>query len=173
MIMLVLRDFMTREVATLNVDDSLRDAITLLSERYISGAPVLSGDTIVGVVSAMDIMEFAANVQEMAGTAHEPDEWAVDETPEESASSYFTDLWDEGAGLLDEEEGAHDVLGDHTVAEVMTRSLLILPPDTEVHVAAAFMIENGVHRVIVASDGRLEGLVTTSDFMRLIADRRL
>jgi CBS domain-containing protein len=171
--MLALRDCMTRDLATLNPDDSLRDAITMLSERFISGAPVLAGDEVVGVISAMDIMDFAANAT-VSGNRSEQDEWSMDDTPADAASSYFTDLWDEGAGLLDEEESsAPDLLADHTVAEAMTRGLLTLPPETEVHVAAAFMIEHGIHRIIVASDGRLEGLVTTTDFLRLIADRRL
>lgn len=171
--MLVLRDFMTRDVATLGPEDSLREAITMLSERHITGAPVVSHETIVGVVSAMDIMDFAANLQTMAGSAHDRDEWAVDETPEEAASSYFTDMFDEGAALLDPDAAEPDLLEDYSVSEVMTRSVLTLPPETEVHAAAEFMIEHGVHRLLVAADGRLEGLVTTSDFMRLIADRRL
>jgi CBS domain-containing protein len=171
--MLALRDCMTRDLATLSPDDSLRDAITMLSERFISGAPVLAGDEVVGVISAMDIMDFAANAS-VSGNRSEQDEWSMDDTPADAASSYFTDLWDEGAGLLDDEESsAPDLLADHTVAEAMTRGLLTLPPETEVHVAAAFMIEHGIHRIIVASDGRLEGLVTTTDFLRLIADRRL
>jgi CBS domain-containing protein len=171
--MLALRDCMTRDLATLSPDDSLRDAITMLSERFISGAPVLAGDEVVGVISAMDIMDFAANAS-VSVNRSEQDEWSMDDTPADTASSYFTDLWDEGAGLLDDEESsAPDLLADHTVAEAMTRGLLTLPPETEVHVAAAFMIEHGIHRIIVASDGRLEGLVTTTDFLRLIADRRL
>jgi CBS domain-containing protein len=171
--MLTLRDCMTRDLVTLNPDDTLGEAITLLSERFISGAPVLIGDEVVGVISAMDIMDFAANTS-VSGNHGDQDEWSMDDTPDETASSYFTDLWDEGSGLLDEEQAsAPDLLADHTVSEAMTRGLLTLPPETEVHVAAAFMIEHGVHRVIVASDGRLEGLVTTTDFLRLIADRRL
>jgi CBS domain-containing protein len=171
--MLTLRDCMTRDLVTLNPDDTLGEAITLLSERFISGAPVLIGDEVVGVISAMDIMDFAANASVTANHGDQ-DEWSMDDAPDETASSYFTDLWDEGSGMLDEEQAsAPDLLADHTVSEAMTRGLLTLPPETEVHVAAAFMIEHGVHRVIVASDGRLEGLVTTTDFLRLIADRRL
>jgi CBS domain-containing protein len=177
--MLKLRDFMTRDVTTLNADDTLRDAITLLTERFITGAPVLAGDEVVGVVSAMDIMDFAAGAP---GAADTPDPsvddgtgaWALDADTADATSSYFTDLWAEGAGLL-EDRGAvpHDALSDLTVSEVMTRSLLSLPGDTEAHEAAAFMIEHGVHRVLVVDDGVLEGLVSTTDFLRLIAERRL
>jgi CBS domain-containing protein len=171
--MLKLRDFMTREVATLSPDDTLSTAIALLSERYITGAPVVSGDDVVGVISAMDIMDLAGSAMtvpagsEMAG-------WSVDDVPSDVTSSYFTDLWDQGVDLLDDGGTLpQNVLEDHTVGEAMTTTLLMLPGDAEVHEAAAFMIEHGVHRLLVADDGQLEGLVTTTDFLRLVAERRL
>jgi CBS domain-containing protein len=171
--MLTLKDFMTRDVATLGPEDTLRDAVALFSENYITGAPVVSGEDVVGVVSAMDVMDFAAS----AGPGRErgdEDEWRVDDVPSDVTSSYFTDLWDRGADMLEEDAvEPHDLLSEHTVAEIMTHHVLLLPADTEVHEAAAFMIEHGVHRVLVAEDGQLEGLVSTTDFLRLIAERRL
>lgn len=172
--MLKLRDFMTRDVATLTPDDTLRDAMSLFSERYITGAPVVAGGDVVGVVSTMDIMDFAANAGPDRRRGSDSDEWDMDDVPDDMASSYFTDLWDQGADFMDEDSGGqHDLLSEHTVGEVMTRRVLLLPPDTEVHEAAAFMMEHGVHRVLVARDGQLEGLVSTTDFLRLVAERRI
>ncbi|HSJ25707.1 MAG TPA: CBS domain-containing protein [Longimicrobiales bacterium] len=170
--MLKLKDFMTRDVAVLTPDDTLRDAVALFSERFITGAPVVAGDDVVGVVSAMDVMDFAASADRQNNGSD--GEWALDEVPSEVTSSYFTDLWEEGVELMDESAAtAHDLLAEHTVSEIMTHHVLLLSPDTEVHDAAAFMIEHGVHRVLVAADGQLEGLVSTTDFLRLIAERRL
>ncbi|HSJ05634.1 MAG TPA: CBS domain-containing protein [Longimicrobiales bacterium] len=171
--MLTLRDIMTRDVATLGPDDTLRDAITMLSERYITGAPVVSGEAVVGVVSAMDIMDFAASTQATGADSAMQDEWPLDDPGQDATSSYFTELWDTGGDGPEEHEHGHDALREHTVGEVMTRSLLMLAPGTEIHEAAAFMLEHGVHRLLVAADGRLEGLVTTTDFLRVIADRRI
>jgi CBS domain-containing protein len=171
--MLKLRDFMTRDVATLAPEDTLRAAIAMLSERFITGAPVVSGDDVVGVVSAMDIMDFAATAMALPAET-QAEEWPADDAGDDVASSYFTDLWDRGTDLLDDGGVlAHDVLEDHTVGDAMTTTLLMLPGDAEVHEAAAYMIEHGVHRVLVADAGQLEGLVTTTDFLRLIAERRL
>jgi CBS domain-containing protein len=169
---LVLRDFMTEEIATLSPDDTLRDAIALFTEHGITGAPVVAGDDVTGVVSIIDVLDFAAS----AAPSRSADEtaWDTDDVADDSTSSYFTDLWDQGVDLLDEDSGLpHDMLSEHTVSEIMTRNVLLLPPDTEVHEAAAFMIEHGVHRVLVVADGRLDGLVSTTDFLRLIAERRL
>jgi CBS domain-containing protein len=171
--MLTLRDIMISDIATLAPDDTLREAVTLLSERCITGAPVVSGSAVIGVVSAMDIMDFAATVSRVRSSAHETDTWQPTEDDGEVSSSYFTAAWDDIGAELDVEEEFSDVLEDHTVDEAMTRRLLMLPPETEVHEAAAFMIEHGIHRILVARDGELEGLVTTTDFLRLVAQRRL
>jgi CBS domain-containing protein len=172
--MLRLRDFMTRDVATLSPEDTLRDAMALFAERYITGAPVVSRTSVIGVVSTMDIMDFAASHAGASRSSGDEEEWALDDVPSDMASSYYTDLWDQGADMLGEDQGnSQDLLSQHTVGEVMTRNVLLLPPETEVHEAAAFMIEHGVHRVLVAEDGNLQGLVSTTDFLRLIAERRL
>ena len=65
--MLALRDIMTADVATLNPDDTLRDAINMLTEQHITGAPVVSGTDVVGVISAMDIIDFASTALRLMG----------------------------------------------------------------------------------------------------------
>lgn len=172
--MLALRDIMTADVATLNPDDTLRDAINMLTEQHITGAPVVSGTDVVGVISAMDIIDFASTALRVRAGAGEGDEdWEEAPSPDTDSSTWFADAWGEPTSEFDHDEEFHDVLEDHTVDEAMTRNLLMLPPQTEIHVAAAFMIEHGVHRLLVAGDGTLEGLVTTTDFLRLVAERRL
>jgi CBS domain-containing protein len=172
--MLALRDIMVSDIATLAPDDTLREAITLLSERCITGAPVVSVSSVVGVISAMDIMDFAANVARARADTQDTATWqAGNEAGEGNSGSFFTEPWDGIDDELEVGEEFGDVLEDHTVDEAMTRGLLMLPADTEVHAAAAFMIEHGIHRILVVDDGQLEGLVTTTDFLRLVADRRL
>jgi CBS domain-containing protein len=51
---------MTRDVTTHSPYASLREAMALLDERRISGAPVVSGEALVGVVSKSDLIGFAA-----------------------------------------------------------------------------------------------------------------
>ncbi|CAN5802360.1 hypothetical protein BH23GEM9_BH23GEM9_16700 [soil metagenome] len=172
--MLRLSDFMTADVAVLAPEDSLRDAVTMLSEHFITGAPVVTGDKVVGVISAMDIMDYASTAQAVPSGSQDSVEWPGDEGDDGHgvSGSFFTDRVDDAEPLLGDGE-VHDLMEDHTVGEAMTRNLLMLPPDTEVHTAAAYMVEHGAHRILVVDDGRLEGLVTTTDFLRLIGDRRL
>jgi CBS domain-containing protein len=60
--MLKLRDIMTTDVATATPDMTLREGMALLSDRHISGAPVLDGAKVIGVFSASDLLSFIAEL---------------------------------------------------------------------------------------------------------------
>ena len=50
------RDVMTSDPVTVQVDSSIEDAATLLVERDVSRLPVLDGDHLVGIVSKYDVV---------------------------------------------------------------------------------------------------------------------
>src|SRR5262245_20535078 len=58
--MLTLREAMTEDVFTLDPETTLRSAVEQLAARHVSGAPVVSGDKIVGTLSANDVVSFVA-----------------------------------------------------------------------------------------------------------------
>jgi CBS domain-containing protein len=51
------RDIMTTDILALHAGDSIADAARALTARRISGAPVLDGSRIVGVVSKSDLVD--------------------------------------------------------------------------------------------------------------------
>jgi len=55
----------------------------------------------------------------------------------------------------------------------MTRTLCTLTPDSEVHEAAAYMVRAGVQRLLVTRNLELVGIVTATDILRAVAERRL
>lgn len=61
--MLALRDIMTRDLVTAEPDMTLRDAITMLSENHIGGAPVTHGGKVVGIFSASDLLPYVAEME--------------------------------------------------------------------------------------------------------------
>ena len=109
--MLQLRDIMTTAVATLTPDTSLRDAMELLATRHVSGAPVVAGSKVVGVVSATDLLDFALSSPDEPTGGGEPGEpgpaGELEETPgwdtgDDPPARYFTELWANGPVDLDE-----------------------------------------------------------------------
>lgn len=182
--MLRLYDIMTRELVTLSPEHSLREAMSILTSHHISGAPVLSNGTVVGVVSLTDLAEFASSAPGIPTQRPEQAEWGEWDEPrdlpenEEPASAYFQQLWDdagsEASGRFEETGGPEwNALQEHTVGEAMSRRVQSLAPDTSVEQAAHFMREASIHRVLVMDDGKLLGLATTKDIADAVADHRL
>lgn len=181
--MLRLRDIMTTDVVTVSPDLTLRDAMSLLSTRHVSGAPVVSGTKVIGVVSLTDLAEFAASEPGVptARPQRAEEEWEVPTEwveGEEAPGNFFAEMWeDAGADVSErfaEVTGPEwNVLEEHTVSEVMNRTLCSLPPDTLVDKAADFMRTAAVHRVLVMEGDALVGLVTTKDIADAVADHKL
>jgi acetoin utilization protein AcuB len=61
------------------------------------------------------------------------------------------------------------LLSKLTVGNVMSRSVLVVDPDRPVAEAAHIMIEHKIGALPVVEAGRLVGIVTESDFVRVVA----
>jgi CBS domain-containing protein len=181
--MVTLHDIMSLDVETVAPHMTLREVAELLAGRHISGAPVVSGERVVGVVSASDLLAFDAESrgvptrkESRVGEAWEEGEgWRQGEDP---PASFFADLWinagaDVRARLEVTDSPEWNVLEEHTVEELMTRGLCTLPSSTPVEEAAEYMLREGVHRVLVMDDNSLVGVVTTTDIVRAVAQHGL
>jgi CBS domain-containing protein len=177
------RDFMSADVATLSPDMSLREAIEVLADRRITGAPVVAANRIVGVLSANDVLAFEAATPGVPAGHYERSEHGELETPEEqqweegadAPSAYFTDFWaDAGADVVQRLEALEgpewDVLGEHTVGEAMSTGVRFVPADASLKTAAGYLLKHGIHRVLVADRGRPVGIITATDFVRAVAE---
>lgn len=175
-------DFMTSEVFTLEPDMSLREAMELLGDEGVTGAPVVTGVRLVGVLSATDLMDFQGSTpaaqgppdtrptlrEELGGAA------TSDEDLDENPGSFFADYWSHSGAdvyqrLVESEGPEWDLLARHTVQEVMTRNVVSVRPDTPVSEAAKTMSKRGIHRVLVTEDDTLVGILTSTDLVRAIA----
>lgn len=64
-------------------------------------------------------------------------------------------------------------MDDIFAARVMSTSLHTVTPDTLVEDAGQVLLENGIGSVVVVDDdNRLEGILTTTDFVRIVAERK-
>lgn len=190
--MLRLRDIMTTDLITLDPNLTIREAMETFAFRRISGAPVVAGGIVVGVVSATDLLQFAASLPgvptqrdlvpdllddvsgddiDMSGT--------LPESRDDPAAVFFTDLWDDAGATVVERMAMPmmaewNSLEEHTVSEAMTHSPVhSLTPETFVTMAADYMRHAKIHRVLVMTGEKLVGLVTTSDITDAVADGKL
>jgi CBS domain-containing protein len=182
--MLRLQDIMTRDVLTLSPEHTLRDAMSILTSKHISGAPVTQNQKVVGVVSLTDLAELASSAPGIPTERPELAEWGEWDEPvevpegEEPPAEYFQRLWDDSgaevAERIAEPEGPEwDALQEHTVGEAMSRNVKSLPPEASVEYAAQFMRDAAIHRILIIEDEKLLGVVSTKDIADAVADHRL
>jgi CBS domain-containing protein len=187
--MLKLRDIMTTDVVTVSPDTTVRDAMELLATRHVSGAPVMSGTELVGVVTAGDLLTFAASAPGSPTERSDQTEWGTEaeESPDSDEAlekeddpngAFFTEMWDDAGAEVTEraatvESPEWSVLDEHDVSEVMTRKLWTLGPDEPVDKAADVMRSASIHRVLVTEAGKLVGIVSAIDIAGAVADHKL
>jgi|1185.fasta_scaffold47785_2 CBS domain-containing protein len=186
--MLRVREIMTTDVITVNPETTLREAMELFASRHVSGAPVVAGGKVVGVVSTTDLMMFAAAMSGVPTEREAPEEWPDDvdagvvdrsDSDDESSPAFFAELWDDaGAEVTSRIEATRSpewsVLEEHDVSEVMTRTPLeTLAPNASVEWAADLMRRRRIHRILITEGETLFGIVTALDIVDAVADHRL
>ena len=78
--------------------------------------------------------------------------------------------------LEEESEGEQSrgrVLDQTAVRDVMTPEPQTISPDADIREAARRMLEGDVHRLIVIANGRMVGVISTTDIIRAVAAGQL
>ncbi|HTT15611.1 MAG TPA: CBS domain-containing protein [Thermoplasmata archaeon] len=148
----IVRDLMTRKVVTVEVGDTLRFAATLLSQKGISGMPVLGKDgQVVGVLSEKDI---AKALRDKGGLSLPGSLFDLILEPSEARQK---DLLARCRSVL-----------DHTlVSQVMTTPAKTIGPNAPSLEAAKLMLNERINRLPVVEHGKLVGIVTRKDVLAM------
>lgn len=147
-----IREMRVAEIAheewpTLGPDETVEGAIKLFAESGISGAPVVDGGRLVGIVTEGDLIFRDADVKapgflDILGGMIPLGSW--DEYRNEALKS---------AGV--------------TVDEVMTSELITIPPDASLAEASTIMAEKRIKILPVTEDEVLRGVITRMDILTL------
>lgn len=144
-------DIMSSKVVSVNPDTTVRDVARLLVDNAIDGAPVVNASgRVIGVVTESDLIVRNANL-------HFP---------------RFLQILD--ARIFVEnprhfEEETRKMLGT-TAADVMSSPAIVVGPDDDIEQAATLMLEKHVHALPVVASGKLVGIVSRSDLVKLMAE---
>lgn len=146
-------DIMTGDVITCSPGDKIVDIVRLMSEKDISGVPVVEGTKVVGIVTEGDIIRLLA-VPERSTTLWLPSPLEVMlEIP-------FKELMQ----LRDLQKSYTDV-GQKPVMGIMNRDVRTTTPDTDIEDAARIMAKYRINRLPVVKDGTLVGIITRDDII--------
>lgn len=153
---LVAADCMQRDVETISPDDTLRDALNLMTENHATGLPVMDDKCrCVGLISATDILNYEQEHSDSYSNSDVTQHYNPDTQQWETvAISAF--------GL--------EEFGDVLVKDVMASNLVSVERDVSLKEVAQVMLDAKVHRVLVLDDEhRLFGVVSSLDFVRAVA----
>jgi CBS domain-containing protein len=141
------QDIMQTAWPTLRPDQTVEDAIKLFAESGISGAPVVDGERLAGVLTEGDLIFQDADVK----------------------APGFLDILGGIIPLGNWEEYRREALKSAgvTVDEVMTENLITVSPDATLAEAATVMAEKRVRLLPVAEGDTLRGVVTRMDILTL------
>lgn len=150
-------DVMTSEVYATSPETTLLDLDRELTDRSISGAPVLEHDELVGVVSRADVV--AALIEDQSDASR--------------ISAYYSSPYPLSmasvAQLSTDSRKLALRLGQARVGEVMSTELLTATPEEDVCAVAGRMADHHIHRLPVVEKKLLVGIVSALDLVAAIA----
>lgn len=139
-------DVMRRDVISITPEADVGDLAWLLVEHRISAVPVVASDgKLAGIVSENDIVRRAE-----LGTA-----------PRRHWLSSFLDPHGAAAEFVK--------ANARRVADIMTRKVVTVTPDTALAEIARLLESHHIKRVPVIEDGRLVGIVTRANIIQVLA----
>jgi CBS domain-containing protein len=141
------RDIMTKDVVTVSRSTLVADIAAILVKHRISGVPVVTDDRqVIGIVSESDLLHRA-------------------ETGTEVKRNWWLILFSDPDRMAREYTKAHGLRAEH----VMSRTVVSVAVDADAGEVADVLDHHRIKRVPVIDDGRLVGLITRSDLVRVLA----
>lgn len=154
-------DVMRTAVKTVPSSMTLPDFEERVLADRVSGYPVVDEGHLVGVISRSDVIRQICAERYVA---------------EKTSDFYFDEVGFHEARMMSGED-ISDRIGERLeklcVHDVMVRNPLTVPMNMPIHELARRFTDHHVHRFPVTDRGVLVGIVTTTDLVRWIADKRL
>ncbi len=152
---LTARDVMTRGVQTVDADATLDELRNFLVSKSISGCPVVDkSGKLVGVVSSTDLMRNASEEGVSTEDEHHFYRHGVDRrlAPEDLRGLHI------------------ETPSSAVVRDIMTPLVFEVPPEATIHTVADIMARGRIHRVFVSHAGKIQGVVSALDLVRVLRD---
>ena len=152
------RDLMETHVISVDPETALLDVHRLFREEQISGAPVVDDERrLIGVITSTDLLR---------ATEEERDTVVVETAYFRDVLPYSSPDWD--CAPVD----FQDRLAERRVSEAMTRGVISVSPDASAADVARILHESQIHRLFVVEAGRLRGVISAFDLLRLVEDMK-
>ena len=148
---------MNTEVVTISPEMGMPDIQLLFAQKRFGAVPVMDRDRLLmGIVSRADVVR----------------KFSLEQTFAELTDSDF----DASLGVEDNDDAIASIgavvgqrLAKVKASDIMITDVITISPDAPLSEAADCMVERRIHRLPVLAEGRLVGILSAFDFMRLYA----
>ncbi|MBG0789319.1 MAG: CBS domain-containing protein [Desulfovibrionaceae bacterium] len=146
--MLTAKDIMSTDCITLTPDTDITQAAKILLDKNINGAPVMDGETVVGVLCQSDLVAQQKRI---------------------TIPSFFT-LLDGVFPLSSHEDLEKEItkIAATKVSEAMTQSPTSVAPDASIEDIATLMANKKLYTLPVIDNGALVGVVGKEDVLKTL-----
>ncbi|MDZ7343643.1 MAG: CBS domain-containing protein [candidate division KSB1 bacterium] len=154
---LTAKDVMNPHVISVPADWTIEELAQFLVDKAITGAPVKDEEgKLIGVVSLTDIVRHDS-LAEMELRADEPHD-------------YYMRGWEDQLAPEDLSSFHVEEKPQVFVRDIMTPMIFKVDEHTSIQEVADTMIGGRIHRLLVTREGRVVGIVTTMDMLKVIRD---
>ena len=156
--MKLVKDYMKTKIRKVKPRDSIFKVAEIFSKYHISGAPVVRGKKVVGVITGSDIIRFMK-----LDLSKTHSEFAVEP---HTISILVLALVKDQLGIKERLENLSKILAK----DLMTREVIAIGPDESILEAATKLDEHKIERLPVVENGKLIGIISRSDLIRALLD---
>ncbi|HMM19902.1 MAG TPA: CBS domain-containing protein [Selenomonadales bacterium] len=145
------KDIMVQNVITVHRNATIKDIAKVLIDHGISGVPVVDdADALVGIVSEGDLLHKEANPR------------LPDYVNILGAVIYYN-------GVEHYREDFKKLMAGQA-ADIMTKKVVSVSEETDIMDIAQLMLERGIKRVPVVKDGKIIGIISRADIVKLLVN---
>ncbi|EMI16511.1 Cystathionine beta-synthase, core domain protein [Rhodopirellula maiorica SM1] len=139
--------WMSTSISAVDREATVRDVLELMKSKNVSSIPVVDSEgNVVGIVTRGDLANVVLSTDQIL----------------DSDYPHFEDcLW--AVELIQRR------FGTDKVTEVMSENVALVHPETTMNDAAKQMADDGFHHLAVTKNKKLLGMLSASDFVRLVA----
>lgn len=150
---MLVKDIMTANPVTCNVDTPLREAVALLRKHHIGGLPVMDKRELAGMITESDVLA------QLETSRISDDLWLP--SPLEIIEIPFREFinWEKTKNALVN-------IGDKPVKKVMTHRVVTATEEMDIEEAASLMLKEGIARLPVLRGKMLVGIITRADIVQ-------
>ena len=76
-------------------------------------------------------------------------------------------------GIVSSSDLSQKIGSKKSVEDVMSKMVHIAHPDSSAQAAAKMMLKHHVHHIVVMEEGKITGMLSSMDFVKLVADHTL